>query len=519
MKKLICIITVLIFSTTVFGQVKDVKWGKPCTKKSFAGNFRVLSLNENGLCVISPVPAFMRASTSVSIIKFDRGMNFLSLIKVPLKFQDKALSYEFTSVLKTATLVFSSFIDVKAGTKTLYYNKYNEDSQTLSSETVKVLEVPIVKKPLPVSGYFFDVISPDSTKLGIVYNPPSVPDGQETFGCAVIDESLSLVYQRMDEFPFKDRKYDLESAAVSQNGTIYLCGTLTTGPKKPFKREPNYKYSVLAIDGNNSKPKEISIELSDLFISKLQIGCNLDGDLIAAGFYSERNSFDIKGCVSNVIDGTTGEIRNQVTKPFSIEFITMGMKPGQAERTEAKAEKGKNVEMENYTFDHLIMRPDNGVYLVAEKYYSVTTTTTNSNGTTTTHTTYYAEDIIVIGINESSEIDMVAKVLKKQKSSSPSNISYAMTMKGSDLYFVFTDNALNNAPHPPYTQWASFGKSGVTTIASVNSSGEVTRKNLYTFEKNKFYLWPGYSESLNNGDLLLVTGNISKMRFGLIEIE
>lgn len=520
MKKVICVAVVLLCTNLIFGQLADVKWGKPFSKKIINNSFRVLRINNDGLTLMFPTPAFMKSSTSISVVRFDRDLNYVILNKFALKYQDQALDYEFTVPLNGRTLVFSSNVDNKAGKKTLYCNEFNDDALSLSSTTVKITEEPIVKAPMPIAGGFDFSVSPDSGMVALIYSPPVSKDGMEAFGFIVLDKDLKQVYNKKHTFPFKDNKFHLGSAAVSPAGRIFLCGYLTSGPKNPFKSEPNYKYVILTIDQDLDTPLTLDVDLEGKFIPDMRIVSDYNGDLIGAGFFSEAGNFSIKGCFSVKIDGETGSIINKYSKDFTIEFITAGMKEKQATRVENKAEKGKNVEMENYNLDYLKLRPDNGIYLIAERFYSITTYSTNSQGQSTSHTTYYAEDIIVVGMNSEAEIDVVQKVLKKQKASSPTLISYTLGMKGSTLYFVFTDHALNNAPKPPYTEWATFSATnGVTTIASVNADGALTRKKLMSFDQNKFYLWPGGGEILKNGDLLLVTLKASKAQLGLLSFE
>jgi hypothetical protein len=519
MKKLTCFVVMVFLASFLFGQVTDVKWGKPFPKGPIVSNFRILGMDDGGMSLVTPTPAFMKASTSISVLRFDGNMNYLSLTKFALKYQDLALSYEFTVPMKGRTLIFSSYVDGKAQTMSLFYNEFDDASFSLSSKTVKVTEMPIIKAPMPIPGSFDFTVSPDSNLLALVYTPPNAPDGLEKFGFVVLDKDLNTMYQRNETFPFKDRKFHLGSIAVNQTGKVFLCGYLTTGAKNPFRKEPNYKYVVSMVDKEMATPLSVDISLDKRFIPDLNITCDLDGDLVASGFYSNDGEFSIKGAVSVIINGETGVIEKQSTKDFTIEFITAGMKEKQADRVEAKAQKGKNVELENYYLDCLLLRPDNGVYLVAERRYTVTTTTTNSNGSTSTRTTYYAEDIIVIGMDETGEIDLVQKVLKKQKSSTPANISYTMGIKGSSLYFVFIDNALNNAPNPPYTSWATLGKNGVTTVARIDANGELVRKKLYSFDQIKFVLWPAGGEIYKNGELLLVTIKGSKAQLGLLTLE
>lgn len=515
MKKLVIFLLAILVLGCTYGQNVQAKWGAPFKAGILRYNFRVLSSNSEGVSIIAPTPG-LPGERSMSVYSFDAGLNYRSVKTYKLVDGERVLNYEFTVKLKGQTLVFSSFTDLKGATKSLYYNVFDRVTRELTAKSVKVIDMPIVTKPFPSVGEFNFTISPDSTTLALIYNPPSGKEDQQRFACVVLDESLNIVANRTDAFPFKDRNYNLESIAVSDDGVVFLNGTLKIGSNDPFSKAPNYQYAVLMMKPDGDTPKEINISLEKMFITDLRIGCDRDGDLFAAGFYSETGTYSLKGTLSVKIDGETGDIIHAYYKEFPLELLTAGLNDKQAERVESKVAKGKNIELRRFVMKDLVLRPDGGAYLLAEKNYSVTTTTTNANGQTSSHTTYYAENIIVVGLNTDGEIDLTQTILKKQKSASPDIISYVPMVKGSTLYFMFTDNALNNAPHPPEVQYASYRKGGITTVAEVNSQGVVTRKPLYKFENFYYYLFPYLAETLPGGDVILIGRRGSKAVMGLV---
>ena len=169
----------------------------------------------------------------------------------------------------------------------------------------------------------------------------------------------------------------------------------------------------------------------------------------------------------------------------------------------------------------MLTRPGEGVYLVAERYWVEEHTTTNSSGQTSTSYTYHANNILIVGVNDQGEIDLMRMVPKKQKSSNSAYVGYICNIFGDDLYFYFTDNAINNAPNPPEAvQYAYYkGPKGVTTEVKLSSAGEITRKTFYTIDKNNFMILPAQAQRMGKGDILLVSGGLAKIKIGIIHHE
>jgi hypothetical protein len=517
MKKNILIILLACFMASgTLAQEFKLKWGKPFSGKIFKSRFEVISLTETGICLLAPAPGFMGITNSISVIRFDAGLNYVSATKIPLKYNDKNLSFEYIARLKDHLLVMASYQDNKAGKKILYYYTFDPKGLKLSQEAVQLMDMPIQQKPLPIGGYYSFTVAGDSSHLGITYIPPQGLSGNEKFGCAVLSNDLELLYSRLDEYPFKDRDFALEDATVSPSGKLFLYGKLFSGKRSAFKAT-EFEYVIVRTD-KDANPDLINVKLENKVLEGMQIDCNSDGNLIGAGFYSE-GGLGFKGCFNVLIDGETGEVMHLNTKEFPMEIITAGMTDKEADKTELRAEKGKNIEMMNYTYDRLVTRPDGGVYLVAEQYYVVTHTYTNSNGSTTTTYTYHANNIIVVGINDQGEIDLMVPILKKQKASESGLVSYFMIADGSTLHFIFNDNAMNNAAHAPEIQYANYGKTGVTTIASVDQSGEVHRQTLYGFDKNRFYIVPSLSRSFEDGSAMMLVTFMGKCKLGLVQAE
>ncbi len=517
MKKITSILAAMLMTLGLLAQDAVLTWGAPFKGALLRNNLGVLSADERGINVLAPAPGLF--DVNLNVLSFDNSMNFITSKLVLLRHEDRKLTFEFVVNMKGHTLVFSSYVDLKESKKVLIYKEFDRENLNLSSEAVRILDMPVVSKPMPQVGQFSYALSPDSTKVALVYNPPSAKGGMERFGCAVLNEELKIISNRMDVFPFKDRNYELWTSVISDQGVVYLNGLLTEGVRNPFKNEPNYSFSVLRMAPDNTPPMEIGLTMDPYFITDLQIGCDHRGDVFAAGFYSEKGTLSIKGTLCVKIDGATGNVVHSSRRDIPMELITAGMTDRQAEHTEAKAERGGNTEMREYRLGNLLVRPDNGLYLIAEQNYSRTYRTYSGNGHYSEHTVYYANNIIVVGMNSSGDIDLTQAVLKKQKSSASANVSYFCLMKGRDLYFLFSDSPINNAPNPPSTVQASFSKTGVTTLARVSADGRVSRRTLFRYDQQPFIFYPVLAEMLPGDELMLVGLKGMKARAGWLKLR
>ncbi len=496
---------------SLMAQTADLKWGLPFKKTLIRKGFTLVSLNDGGMVLLTPVYNPLMQATSVSFMKFNSQLGYVSSTTFPLKDGSNTLTYSFTVRIKGKTLIFSTLTEKGTAQLTYYYHDFNTEDGTLSSKATKVMSVSVDKGPFPTFGNLYWVRSADSTKLALIHQPSEKRSSLEKFRCMVIDNNLNVVSDVTQTSALRDKDFRLEQVAVSNDGVVYLSGIVVIGPPKPFIKESNYNYSILRIDPQDNEPREAKVDLGKLYITDMQIGCDEDNRLVAAGFYSEKGK-GIKGAFCYVLDARDGSEVNFNHMDFPISLITEGMTDKQAEKTENKAAKGGNTEMLNYVLDELIFREDGGVYLVAEYFDIVTTTTTNSNGTTSTRTTYYYKNIIVVGIDQDGKIDVARKILKAQKGSSTTFLGYVMSERNGQLYFVFADNALNNAPNPQKTHYCYFGKSGVVTMVELNAAGEINRRNLYSYEKNKAWIVPYASQDLPDGRMLVMTMAGSKMK-------
>lgn len=244
-----------------------------------------------------------------------------------------------------------------------------------------------------------------------------------------------------------------------------------------------------------------------------------ENEIICTGFYSLSNSSGIKGAYYLRINTNDKKVLVQSFKDFSFSLITENMTEKQKKKAKKKEEKGKELEMYSYDMKDIVLREDGSAILVAEQYYMyVSTYTTTSNGVTTTHYVYhyYYNDILVININTKGEIEWSQKIPKYQHTVNDGGYysSYAMSLVGKDLYFVFNDNPKNlmNTDNNRIYSYAGV-KNNVAVMVKIDGLGKMTKEALFIAKDAGVIIRPKVSSQINDNQMILYGQYKKKERF------
>ena len=417
---------------------------------------------------------------------FNHQMALVKSAEVNLDYEGKRRRFEFSVQFNGRIYLFTSFANQKLKKNLLFVEAINPSTLKPDGKMTKVAEIDYSRFGRWNIGEFGYDLSRDKSKLMIHFDLPSAKGENERFGFKVFEEDLKVVWGKDVTLPYDANLFDIERFAVSNDGDAYLLG-LRFEDKRRVKRQgnPNYHYEVLAYSGNGEDPNKYTIQLGDRFITDMQIEISDDGDILCAGFYSDLGTFSIKGVYFLRVDGLSKDIEVRSFKPFTIDDIVQHMSERKAKRTQAKMDKGKNVELYNYELDDLIVRSDGGVVMVGEQFYVrvVTVTTTDSKGNTSTRTTYYYyyKDIIVVNIEPDGSIAWVQRIPKLQQSVDDGGYysSYVLTVVDDRLIFVFNDDPRNvNYRSPGKPHLYTRGENSAVLAVELDPQGNQNRYTL-----------------------------------------
>jgi len=298
----------------------------------------------------------------------------------------------------------------------------------------------------------------------------------------------------------------------------------------------------LAYTNNGEDFKEYKIDIRDKFISDLTVRVGNDGNLICAGFYSEKGIDNTKGTYFFRINSETKEIYNQNLKEFDFEFLTTYFRPRELERAQKAARRGdknKQAELYNFSLDDLIMRSDGGAVLVAEQYYvhevreydrfnagigGFNNRVGGFNGRNNYRIDYHYNynDIIVVNIKPTGEIEWSARIPKRQETVNDGGYysSYTRAILPTGLYFVYNDNSRNfENGGGKNNRIFDFGGGGnsVITVAKIDKNGEVSRFPLFKNKDADTMMRPKMSKQIGKKEIAIFGEKGRHFRFASLK--
>lgn len=213
----------------------------------------------------------------------------------------------------------------------------------------------------------------------------------------VYDTDLNEVYSNT-YIKEENRVYVFDDFVITDDATVIAAGKrYLKGWEEKKKSKANYEYVLYEVTANDHIENEIN--LGDNYIKETRFAQNNDA-IQLLGFYSERNSFRMKGGISYKF--TNGNIKdiNVKTSPFPKQVFD-DLYP---EKKAARSKK-KEKELGSYVLDYIIQDEYGNAYLTAEQFYVTQHTTGGFNGApaVTTTTTHY-DDILILKFDPEGNI-------------------------------------------------------------------------------------------------------------------
>lgn len=515
------LLTTIISSAQTKTDKASVSWSEEMSI-SKNGSFRgVVGHNEDN------VYQLIENRKDLYIQKMNKDLVVLAKEELDHEHNDKDMNFEDLIVFHDNYLVFLSQYDKKTDQKTLFLRLGDSGSLKERPGQTELASVTSRKK----DRISFDVrISPDSSKILVYYQLPFERQGQEKFGLKVFNENMDVYWEDEVELPYADDHFSIENFKVMDDGTVLVVGVKYEDKRttKRLKRQEKsyYEYHVLVYEDAHAEVKDYEIELDDWFIQDLQLAIGDDGNIIGAGFYSTRGTWSIRGTFFVTFDRETKDVIHKSFKEFDEDFMTMYMTEKEERKAKKKADKkDKELEMYEYDLSDIILRDDGGAILVAEQYYSyvVTTRSTDSNGITTTRYTYHYiyNDVVVVNMNSSGEIDWAAKVPKRQHTINDGGFysGFGLTVVDDKMYFIYNDNG-KNLYLKEGEKIFNFNakKDFLVMLSTVGVDGSVERETLFALDKKDILLAP--KESIEFDDQLFLYAQRKKnYKYGRVDLE
>lgn len=519
----------LLLALTSLAQTKtdkaDVNWGPELNDKTDGDFVEVTGMTDDAVFQL------MRRKKEVFLQRMDLNMKAIYQKPIDLELDKKDLSLEGIHVTKERIIVFTSFYDKKNDQNDLYMRTYDPQDFSPKTRIDKIARIPAEKAKN--KGGFHVHVSPDDSKVLVEIEVPREKGAREKFIVKVFDAEMQQLWERDCVLPFDDNEFRRERVLVDNDGSLVVVGVRYTkkGEYRERKRDgqATYDYHLLVYKNESEAPQDHLIEVGDKALQDMTISLGTSGDILCAGLFGDKGTIGIRGSFFLKLDRSTKKVTHQSFKDFDHDFITAYMTEKEEKRAERKAErKDKDLGIEwDYDLREIIHREDGGAILMAEEYYMYVTTSrmsTGNGGYTTVYTYHYVyNDIIAVNIDPSGNIEWAAKVPKRQHSTNDGGAysSYAIAVKGDNIYLVFDDTGENLflKPGDKVRQFELTGKDALVVLATIDGDGHVTREALFSPERREAILRPKDCVQLQNDDMFIYASRKKEYRFGMIRFD
>ena len=362
----------------------------------------------------------------------------------------------------------------------------------------------------------------DSSHIALVYTIPNKRKENEAFGVHVFDRSLKEVWSQRFELPYTNKLLDMTTHRITSEGDLYILGKRYYGKRRERQKgEINYDYLLLSFDRSGAIDS-FKMESEGKYLKDMQVDISPSGDIISAGFYSDKGAFQSAGAYYMRIDGSSKAVEQQSFKEFEDGFLLQNMTAAKKKRLEKKMEKGKEVELPFFFIDEFILGEDGSTKIIAAQRHIYTVTTYNQyEAITTTHYDY--DDMMLLDINPQGEFTDAVRVAKNQHTTNDAAVfsSYSAAYNNKNVYLIFNDNA-ENVNYSGVGRVAPMRKNSTTMvmISRIDADGKVVRDALFDRGDVETKVRPSLCTQLNDNEMLLFGHKgLKTQRFFLLKFK
>jgi len=490
-----------------FTKPAEVDWGREYRQPSFSVVEKIIGSDGNGTYVWRNKYGRL-TSSGIIIERYDNQLNLerTALLDLPLNTFNNDFQVVDIIPFGGNIVMLSALYNARANENTLHVQRIDKSTLKLKGNRQKVAEIE-AKRRMNKGGFDY-AISRDSSKILMYADLPFDRRSGKRLSLTVYNDKLEKQWTKAVELPFQDRNFEVENYEVDRSGNVYILGRLIDRNNVSlFSNRPYYTYVIVAYRNNGKDVKEYDVSLGDDFITDLTIRVGNDGDLICAGFYSERTTQSMKGSFFSKISAETKRMYDIKKGEFDSEFLSQFM---------SKRRAKKKRELFNYRIDKLILRSDGGALMIAEQFFVVATTHTDANGFQTTTYTYYYNDIIAINMNPDGSIEWATRVPKRQIDGSGAFSSYAMTISKGKIYFIYNDHP-KNLTQTNFRKIKNFnGKRSVVNLAVLSPDGSYKKYPLFNNRDERILMQPKIAQQVSADEMIIFGLFKRRYKFGRV---
>lgn len=503
----------------------SIQWGEELREPSGTIIERIITAGSWGAYVLRRKAGNSFTGEQIFVERYDGRMHLKRSQKIDLRYKGKKREFEDLIWSNGKLFLLTSFNNEAKKKNYLFVQEL--DRRMVPDKSLQLIG-EIDSRDKFRDGIFDVTVSRDSSKI-LVYNQlPFNKNEPERFALRVYDHDFQEVWTKDVTLPYGDGNFSIEEYRVDREGNVYLLGVVYEDRIRVRRNgKPTYKYTILAYTEQGERGQEYLIDLETQFITDLTFRVGNDGNLVCAGFYSNKGTYSIKGTCFFHLDVNTKEIVHLNLMPFDFEFRTEYMSEGRKDRLE-RAENEGNVnrtpELYRYALDNLILRSDGGAVLVAEQYYVFQQSYRYWDGTLRYDNYYNYNDIIVVNIQPDGTIEWTTRIPKRQETLNDGGYysSFAMATVRDRFYFIYNDNSrnyrVNNSDNRRYL-YNFNGRYSVVVVSEITRDGQLNTFPLFTNRDADVITRPKICQQIGSRRMMVYGERGRNYRFANLEFE
>lgn len=411
----------------------------------------------------------------------------------------------------------------------LLISEKDKDRDLISYKVIPISLEGKASKPITMAKFKFErnrdipntswVMTKDSSR--ILFLAESDNDSKkENYELHVvsINSNLNKSWDKSLKFSKTESQVDLLSKLINSNGETYLLYKIYNEKKREKKDDKAaYKLQLMHIKNDSSEVKKYELNIANKFIKSANLKLRNNGEIYCIGLYSNTVDGPIHGVFFMKL------VEDQVIVSKQREFNDSELEKLGRYKTD-KDKSGKEGLNENFNFNSMEISDDGSAFVTVEPNYLIERSSGRYGGYSIT---YYSEDIIIIDINSSGDINRLSILPKFQSNTESSAFLSHKTFVYKDKVYLFYNEDEDNFKKPignrPKTtrSYSDF----VSTLTTLDKNGNFDRKAIFNYDDSDSIFMPGSVGKISSNKILFIAvqrklfKNLSTYIFGTIEIN
>jgi hypothetical protein len=242
----------------------------------------------------------------------------------------------------------------------------------------------------------------------------------------------------------------VKGVKVGTDGNIFVVGRLKIGRK--VKAPADTEHWIFMYDPQGKRLYSRELQVGQRFVTELKMKVSRNNQLLIGGLYADQEPGQVQGIIYKRIflrpDSLapraldSGRVARGDTLPhdslIASNFLPFSRGLMLRYLNERQLKRGKG--LRDIFLDHMILRSDGGMLLMAEEYFQTTNSFRDIYGFWYTRNVFHYEDILLFSLSPKGAVEWSTVVEKQQTGEYEQELSYAHYVSSRYIYLFYKNH-------------------------------------------------------------------------------